>query len=58
MEGEREREEDNMYMRTIVDNLLLRCQTCSSSGFLCNSRSIELRYVHTRKKKIYKKLDR
>lgn len=51
MEGEREREEDNMYMRTIVDNLLLRCQTCSSSGFLCNSRSIELRYVHTKKKK-------
>lgn len=47
MEGERERKRKiNMYMRTIVDNLLLRCQTCSPSGFLCNSRSIELYYVH------------
>lgn len=24
-------------MRTIVDNLLLRCQTCSPSGFSCKS---------------------
>lgn len=35
----------NMYMRTTVDNLLLRCQTCSPSGFLYNSRSIELRFM-------------